>query len=176
MMLEAFVGAPMKRHSTERWLTPTLTIILLLATAPALWGAVPDSSSCPRPYGERGLCGYAGRPLVEALEDLRSRGLNLIFSSDLVRPDMMVETEPPLAAPRQVLGRLLSAFGLEARDGPAGTILIVRASGAGHGGAGEAGRVGAGQEDQPVPSSPALRERLRVGASPRGEPEPVTTL
>jgi len=167
-MLEALAGTPMKRHSTERWLGPTLSIVLLLSTAPALWGAVPDSSSCPRLSGVRGPCGYAGRPLVEALEDLRTRGLNLIFSSDLVRPDMMVETEPPVAAPRQVLGRLLSAFGLEARDGPAGTILIVRAAVSGHGGAGEA--------DQPVPSIPALRERLRVGASPRGEPEPVTTL
>src|SRR2546422_11417393 len=145
-MLEALAGTPMKRHSTERWLGPTLSIVLLPSTAPALWGAAPDSSSCPRPSGVRGPCGYADRPLVEALEDLRTRGLNLIFSSDLVRPDMMVETEPPVAAPRQVLGRLLSAFGLEARDGPAGTILIVRASGAGHGGAGEAGRGGAGQE------------------------------
>src|SRR2546422_5337935 len=167
-MLEALAGTPMKRHSIERWRGPTLSIVLLLSTAPALCGAVPDSFSCPHPNGERGPCGYAGRPLVEALEDLRTRGLNLIFSSDLVRPDMMVEPEPPVAAPRQVLGRLLSAFGLEARDGPAGTILIVRASVSGHGGAGEA--------DQPVPSIPALRERLRVGASPRGEPEPVTTL
>src|SRR3989442_5855439 len=168
MMLEAFAGAPMKHHSTGRWLAPTLPIILLLSIAPVLWGAEPDTSSCPRPSGERGPCDYAGRPLVGALEDLRTRGLNLIFSSDLVRPDMMVATEPPVAAPRQVLGQLLSAFGLEARDGPAGTILIVRAAVSGHGGAREA--------DQPVPSIPALRERLRVGASPRGEPEPVTTL
>ena len=165
----------MEPHLRERWPAPVVAVLLLLSTAPALQGAVPTSSSCPRPSGEQVACGYAGRPLSEALEELRARGLNLIFSSDLVRPDMIIEVEPPVAAPRQFLDRLLASFRLEARDGPAGTILIVRADGSERPVEGS-DRIRSGSEGRPVPSSPTLRERLRVGASPRGEPAPVTAL
>lgn len=144
-------------------------IALLLSTGPALQGSTPPSGGCADAAGDRRPCEYAGRPLIEALDDLRARGLNLIFSSDLVRPDMIVEAEPPVAAPRQVLDRLLGAFGLEARDGPAGTVLVVRTT--------ASERVEPGRDDPPpVHSRPALRERVRVGASSTGEPAPMTTL
>ncbi|MEK6371345.1 MAG: TonB-dependent receptor [Acidobacteriota bacterium] len=69
---------------------------------------------------------YAGRPLAEALHDLESKGLRLIYSNDVVRPDMIVRTEPHAAEPRRVLDELLREHHLRATDGPQGTILIVR--------------------------------------------------
>ncbi len=120
---------------------------------------------------------YAGRPLAEALQDLQARGLNLIFSSDLVPPDLIVAVEPPNGAPRATLDRLLAPFGLEARDGPAGTILVVRGSGppgsAGSGGD-PAGAPSQGRAS--APPGPPLRERLRVEAPRDGEVGPVVTV
>jgi outer membrane receptor protein involved in Fe transport len=139
---------------------PVLPLLLCAAT-PAL--AAPDTgapagAACGLSSGQ--ACLYAGRPLVDALNDLRGRGLNLIFSSDLVRPDLIVAAEPPAAPLRQTLDRLLSPFGLEARAGPSGTILIVRGTG----------------QDPPVQSRPILRERLRVESAGRGEVEPMQSL
>jgi hypothetical protein len=70
---------------------------------------------------------YAQRPLSEVLEDLRTRGLHLIYSSDLVRPEMIVRSEPEAGEPRVILERLLAPFGLASADGPGGTVLIVPA-------------------------------------------------
>lgn len=69
---------------------------------------------------------YAGRPLVEALRDLESKGLHLIFSSDVVRPDMVVGAEPRATEPRSILDELLREQHLRATDGPRGSIVIVR--------------------------------------------------
>jgi TonB-dependent receptor-like protein/carboxypeptidase family protein len=68
---------------------------------------------------------YAQRPLSEALEDLRSRGVHLIYSSDLVRPEMIVGSEPEAGEPRVILERLLAPFGLASADGPGGTVMVV---------------------------------------------------
>lgn len=85
----------------------------LLAAAIALVTAAGEASS------------YAGLPLAEALERLQSRGLPILFSSALVRPEMRVEAEPAGSAPREVLAELLRPHGLAAHDGPDGTLLIV---------------------------------------------------
>lgn len=69
---------------------------------------------------------YAGRPLAEALHDLESKGLRLIYSNDVVRPDMIVRAEPRAAEPRRILDELLREHRLRATDGPQGTIVIVR--------------------------------------------------
>jgi len=71
---------------------------------------------------------YAGRPLAEALEYLRSHGLKLIYSSDLVRSGMIVADEPDAGPPRLLLDRLLAPFGLRSQDGPGDTVLIVRSA------------------------------------------------
>jgi len=71
---------------------------------------------------------YAHHPLTEALESLRSRGVRLIYSSDLVRPDLMVQAEPRSEVPRDILEELLAAFGLATREGPSDTLLVVRAT------------------------------------------------
>lgn len=69
---------------------------------------------------------FAGRPLGEALRELQSRGLHLIYSDDLVTSDMIVRAEPRAAQPRKILDALLREHALRARDGPRGTLLIVR--------------------------------------------------
>src|SRR5215212_2186338 len=69
---------------------------------------------------------YAGRPLTDALRDLESRGLRLIYSDDIVTPSMIVKTEPRATDPRRVLDELLREHQLHATSGPRGTLLIVR--------------------------------------------------
>lgn len=69
---------------------------------------------------------YAGRPLAAALRDLQSRGLKLIYSDDIVRPDMIVRVEPRQTAPRRVLDELLREHHLRVEAGPRDTLLIVR--------------------------------------------------
>jgi hypothetical protein len=95
----------------SRWLVG----LLLVAVLPHLAAAQP-----------RGSARYAGRPLAEALRDLSAQGLRIIFSSELVRRDMRVDSEPRSRTPRGVLDELLAPHGLEAQPGPAGALLIVR--------------------------------------------------
>lgn len=73
---------------------------------------------------------YAGKTLEQALRDLQMKGLNVVYSSDLVRPEMKVVTEPPPGSPREVLKRLLLPYGLKAEDGPVNTLLVVYQNGA----------------------------------------------
>jgi outer membrane receptor protein involved in Fe transport len=69
---------------------------------------------------------FAGRPLADALRDLQSRGLRLIYSDDIVRPSMRVVTEPRAVEPRKILDELLREHALRAKKGPRGSLLIVR--------------------------------------------------
>ena len=48
-----------------------------------------------------------GRSLAEALRVLEGRGLRLIYSTDVVRPEMIVGIEPRSTEPRQMLDELL---------------------------------------------------------------------
>jgi TonB-dependent receptor-like protein len=104
------------------------------ASGPA--GAVPEAT--PR---------VAGLSLVAALDVFRARGLPIVYSSDLVTPGMIVAREPVAATLRGALGLLVGAFGLEARDGPGGTILIVAATE-------RAGATGPDTAAQPAPQAP----------------------
>ncbi|MGH9750327.1 MAG: carboxypeptidase regulatory-like domain-containing protein, partial [Candidatus Polarisedimenticolia bacterium] len=69
---------------------------------------------------------WAGRPLIEALQHLQAGGLRLVYSSDVVTAAMLVKQEPPGRDPREVLDALLAPHGLESREGPGGTLLVVR--------------------------------------------------
>ena len=78
-------------------------------------------------YGqETGTARSEARRLDEALVDLQRRGLKIIFSSQVVRPEMRVLTEPRVTTLRRILDELLSPHGLIAQDGPGGTFLIVK--------------------------------------------------
>src|SRR5258708_6853361 len=69
---------------------------------------------------------YTGRPLAEALRDLETKGLRLIYSNDVVRPEMIVGSDPRSTDPRRILDELLREHHLHATNGPRGSIVIVR--------------------------------------------------
>ena len=69
---------------------------------------------------------YAGRPLGDVLRELQATGLNIVFSSEIVRPIMKVLTEPKAVQPRKILDEILRPHGLQVRSGPGGALLVVR--------------------------------------------------
>jgi hypothetical protein len=68
----------------------------------------------------------AGRRLEDVLEELRTAGLALVYSTDLVRPEMKVRAEPRGREPRERLDEVLAPHGLVAEPGPAGTLVVVK--------------------------------------------------
>ncbi|HWI17710.1 MAG TPA: TonB-dependent receptor [Vicinamibacterales bacterium] len=69
---------------------------------------------------------YAGRPLVEVLQDLNQRGLRIVFSSSLVPVKLRVTSEPA-GTPRDILDQVLRPHGLVARAGAQGVLIVARA-------------------------------------------------
>lgn len=70
---------------------------------------------------------WLGRPLAEALRELQSQGLRIVFTSQLVRPEMRVEAEPVSGDPRRILDEILAPHGLRAEERVGGTLVVVRA-------------------------------------------------
>ncbi|HUP43257.1 MAG TPA: TonB-dependent receptor [Thermoanaerobaculia bacterium] len=68
---------------------------------------------------------YEGRPLAEVLLALEQQGLAIVFTSELVRPEMTVAAEPGASDPRRVLDEVLAPHGLEAREKPGGLLVVV---------------------------------------------------
>lgn len=95
-------------------LVSRLTAALLIA---AWWVCAPLAAAPPR----------AGRPLEDVLRQLQSEGLKIVYSSAVVKPGMIVETEPLASDPREQLDEVLSPFGLIAQDTKGGTIVVVAA-------------------------------------------------
>lgn len=85
----------------------------------------------------------AGQPLADALKLLEREGLAVVYSSELVRPDLKVLRDPRGGTPREVLEEILAPHGLALRPGPAGRLLVVRAP-----------RPPAPREEAAVPSPP----------------------
>jgi outer membrane receptor protein involved in Fe transport len=69
---------------------------------------------------------WVGLGLAEALERLRAQGLEVIYSTALVRPEMRVVSQPEATSGRGLLEELLAPHGLTAVDGPGGRLLVVR--------------------------------------------------
>jgi len=69
---------------------------------------------------------YRGLPVETVLEDLRADGVQLLYSSDLVKPWMRVEDAPHATEPRAMLAEILAPYGIAVQDGPAGTLMLVR--------------------------------------------------
>jgi hypothetical protein len=65
--------------------------------------------------------------LEEALQRLEARGLSILYSSDLVQPSMRVREEPRATEPREILEEILAPHGLQVKDGPNGSLMLVRA-------------------------------------------------
>jgi hypothetical protein len=68
---------------------------------------------------------FAGKPLGEVLRALQAAGVKLVFSSELVRPEMRVATPPKASRGEPLLRELLQPHGLDVRKGPGGTWLVV---------------------------------------------------
>jgi Carboxypeptidase regulatory-like domain/TonB dependent receptor-like, beta-barrel len=68
---------------------------------------------------------FVGKPLAEALRTLQSTGVKLVFSSELVRPEMRVESEPKASRGEPLLRELLQPHGLDVKKGPRETWLVV---------------------------------------------------
>ncbi len=90
----------------------TVLCAVLVAAPPAL----PQEGSQPR---------YLGQPLADALADMQARGLPVIYSSDLVKPEMRVRSEPTATSLHRILDQLLLPHGLKAQVGPRGAVLVV---------------------------------------------------
>ena len=73
----------------------------------------------------------AGRPLAEALAELQAEGLPVFFTSNVVRPEMRVSSEPASQEPRARLRELLAPHGLTVEAGPGGRLVVVAAGPAG---------------------------------------------
>ncbi len=70
---------------------------------------------------------FPGQSLTRALQELQARGLELIFTSRVVGPELRVEAVPAEANTRKLLDGLLAAHGLEAREGVGGALVVVPA-------------------------------------------------
>jgi hypothetical protein len=69
---------------------------------------------------------YAGRPLVEVLQDLNRRGLRIVFSTSLVPVSLRVSAEPE-GTPREILDQVLRPHRLYALSGAQGVLIVTRA-------------------------------------------------
>ncbi|HVS15861.1 MAG TPA: VWA domain-containing protein [Thermoanaerobaculia bacterium] len=111
-------GAPEVRRAGARDVARAVTLVLAAALA---W-----SLPAPSVRAQDEPAVWVGRPLAEALEDLFDRGLRLVYSSDLIRPEMLVLVEPTASAMQVRLEQLLEPHGLTGQVGPAGHLLVVR--------------------------------------------------
>ncbi|MCP4898517.1 MAG: TonB-dependent receptor [bacterium] len=98
----------------------------------ALIGLTLCGSTSAVERGESVAGGWAGLSLANALERLRAMGCNPIYSSELVLPEMRVETEPLGGSPRAIMDELLASHGLAVTEGSNGVMLIGLASGITH--------------------------------------------
>jgi outer membrane receptor protein involved in Fe transport len=70
---------------------------------------------------------FTGRSLEDAIEELEIQGLAILYSSDLVKPHMVVTATPSQVSPRGVLEEIVAPHGIRVTDGPGGMLLLTRA-------------------------------------------------
>src|SRR5829696_542012 len=93
------------------------SVMLVLAGSCALPVAAQESRDAPL---------YAGRPLVDVLQELNRRGMRIVFSTSLVPATLRVSGEPA-GTPRDILDQVLRPHGLYARSGAQGLLIVARA-------------------------------------------------
>ncbi|MCM2269542.1 MAG: TonB-dependent receptor [Thermoanaerobaculia bacterium] len=103
--------------------TDARRVALALVALGAL--AAPASHAAPAP-APRPI--VAGESLAAALDELVARGLPLVYSSRVVRPEMTVAASPAATDARAQLDELLAPHGLVARAGAGGSLVIETAS------------------------------------------------
>lgn len=67
-----------------------------------------------------------GMPIDALLEALRTDGIKLLYSSDLVKPWMRVGREPRAVEPQALLMEVLAPYGITVVHGPQDTLMLVR--------------------------------------------------
>jgi outer membrane cobalamin receptor len=67
----------------------------------------------------------AGRPLGDALRELQAHGLRLVYSTDLVRPDMKVVRQPKATDLPDIANEILAPYNLTTRAGEDGVLVVV---------------------------------------------------
>jgi hypothetical protein len=77
-------------------------------------------------FGQAEQKTYIGRPVVDVLEELQSTRLKLIFSSQLVPASLRVTKEPKGTDPREIARQVIEPHGLTLREGPGGTLIVVK--------------------------------------------------
>lgn len=68
---------------------------------------------------------FAGRELTEVLDEMRDRGLPLIWSTATVPPGLLVVSEPQAKRPLRALRRMLEEHGLTLTERASGRLLVV---------------------------------------------------
>jgi hypothetical protein len=62
--------------------------------------------------GTAAAAAFAGRTVQDALRELAAGGLNFIYNTELVPPDLVVKAEPAATAPAEIAREILGAYGL----------------------------------------------------------------
>lgn len=123
--------SPRSRRRTPRRRTrPALCIGLVALGAlgfAAPGRAAPEPIPAPASPATGADAVFAGRPLAEVLRGLQDDGLEIVFTTELVRPGMEVVAEPASDEPRRILDEILAPHGLEVREGPGGVLVVARA-------------------------------------------------
>lgn len=108
------------------------------------------------------LCSFAAADdlsrmsLQEAIASLEEQGLTVFYSSDLIKPWMIVREPPQAQEPAAILSEVLEPYGLAIEAGPGGSLLIVRAT--------------------PVDSPPQRRDERPTETAPPVSKPPAPTL
>jgi len=97
-----------------------------LACALAVGFLVASAASGQGSPGQKNGATFRGLSLKQALQALQAAGLPLVFSSNVVRDSMRIESEPRGGSPREILGELLRPHGLRAEE-VAGRLVVVAA-------------------------------------------------
>ncbi len=92
----------------NKWAVPTLLLAMLAGARTAEAGE------------------FRGLDLEQALVRLEARGLSVLYSSDLVKPGMLVGAEPTARDPRGILQEIVRPHGLAVAEGPDGIVMLVR--------------------------------------------------
>jgi hypothetical protein len=113
---EGAISNRTRHRPVPRW--PELVALLASTLMTPGVGAAPPTESLPMTT--------SGRPLVEVLRDFQTRGTKILFSSDLVQPEMIVREEARGDSLQEVLEQILGPHGLQPQIGPQGSVLIVK--------------------------------------------------
>ena len=95
---------------TGRFLQIVITVLLIVGAMP---GRADDDS-------------LQGRSLIEAITALERSGLEIYYSSDLIRPWMTVKSVPVADTPADRLAEMLRPYDLVVRAGPFGSLIVTR--------------------------------------------------